>query len=331
MRIGNIEFPNPFFMAPMAGVTDSIVRVLARRYDCGMVTTEMVASHVLAEIGAGACLGRMHYRPIEKPIAIQIFGSDERILAEAARRVEAHGADAVDINLGCSVDKIARVGGGAALCRKPAELGRILERTVAAVKVPVTVKIRKGWDDDHLNGFEILRIAEESGVAALAIHGRTSVQLYSGVADWAYIREMKQRARIPIIGNGDINTAQDAMRMLAETGCDAVMIGRACRGNPWIFQQCVQLWKTGQPAPAPGLTEKLRIVREHMELIEQKEGCDHQSAVSQIRKFLGWYTRGLPGSGEFRDRMFRISDMNEMTSMVEGFFAACAETRSAAA
>lgn len=328
MQIGNITFPNPFFMAPMAGVTDSIVRILARRYECGMVTTEMVASHVLAERGAVATLGRMYYRPIEKPIAIQIFGSNGATLAEAARRVEAAGADIVDINLGCSVPKIAACGGGATLCRRPAELGRMLEQVVAAVNVPVTVKVRKGWDDRRITAFEVLRVAEEAGVQALAIHARTSVQAYGGVADWDFIREMKERARIPIVGNGDINCAQDAMRMLTRTGCDAVMIGRASRGNPWLFRECVNLWRSGQiPAP-PTLEEKLGLILEHLDLVLQREG--EGPGVVQMRKFLGWYTRGLPRSAPFRERIHRIADLDELQTAVQEYFAVALGTQQAA-
>jgi len=318
MKIGRLDLPNPFFMAPMAGVTDSIVRILARRYQCGMVTTEMVSSHVLAEIGAQACLGRMHYRPMEKPIAIQIFGSDAEVLSEAARRVEAAGADIVDINMGCSVDKINRSGGGAALCKRPAEVGRILERVVRSVNIPLTIKIRKGWNNSQITAPEILHVAQESGVAALAIHARTSEQAYGGKADWEFIRELKSRARIPLIGNGDITCAADAVRMLRETGCDAVMIGRASRGNPWIFRECQHLFQGGQPAPPPTLEERLRLILEHMELLLQKEG--EGNPVVQMRKFVGWYVRGLPGSASFRESVFQISDMNVMVDVVTRYF-----------
>lgn len=318
MKIGPVTFPNPFFMAPMAGVTDSIVRILARRYQCGMVTTEMVAAHILAQRGAVACLGRMQYRPVEKPIAIQIFGSDERALCEAARRVEAAGADVVDINMGCSVPKISRVGGGAAMCRRPAESGRVLEKVVASVSIPVTIKIRKGWDDRSITAFEMLHVAEEAGVAALAIHARTSEQAYGGCADWEFIGEMKSRARIPIIGNGDVESAQDAVRMLRTTGCDAVMIGRACRGNPWLFRECAHLWRTGQEAPPTSLEEKLRLILEHLELVNQKEGVGN--GVIQMRKFIGWYVRGLPNAHTFRERVFHVSDMDTMNEMVNAYF-----------
>ncbi len=318
MKIGSVTFPNPFFMAPMAGVTDSIVRILARRYQCGMVTTEMVAAHVLAEVGPMACLGRMQYRPIEKPIAIQIFGADARTLCEAARRVEYAGADIVDINMGCSVAKIANVGGGAALCRRPADVGRLLDEVVRAVSIPVTIKIRKGWDELHTSAFDVLRVAEEAGVASVAIHARTSRQAYSGDADWDFIRAFKAAARIPVIGNGDIRSAADALRMLRDTGCDAVMIGRASRGNPWIFQECVHLFERGLLREPPSLEEKLRLILEHMDLVMQKEG--DESGVVVMRKFLAWYTRGLPGSAAFRDRLFRIDDLNVMNAVVQRYF-----------
>lgn len=327
MQIGHVTFPNPFFMAPMAGVTDSIVRILARRYQCGMVTTEMVSSQVLANIGAAAALGRMHYRPVEKPIAIQIFGADGDVLAEAARCVESAGADIVDVNLGCSVSRIASSGGGAIFCRQPLAVGRALEKVVNAVRIPVTVKIRKGWDERKINAFEILRVAEEAGVQALAIHARTSEQAYGGSADWDFIRQLKERARIPIVGNGDITCAEDAMAMMSQTGCDAVMIGRACRGNPWIFRECVHLWRTGRTAAPPALEEKLGLILEHFDLMLQKEG--EGSAVVQMRRFLAWYVRGLPCSAPFRDKIFRIRDLGEMRRAIDDYFVVVRASRPA--
>lgn len=318
MQIGHVRFPNPFFMAPMAGVTDSIVRILARRYQCGMVTSEMVSSWVLASQGAKSTLGRLHFRPIEKPIAIQLMGCDGDVLAEAARHVEGTGADIVDINLGCSVAKVAKSGSGAIFCRRPLEVGRALEKVVKAVSIPVTVKVRKGWDEGSITAFEILRVAEEAGVQALAIHARTSEQAYGGTADWAFIGELKARARIPIIGNGDIDSAPAARAMLEQTGCDAVMIGRACRGNPWIFRECVQLWETGIEASPPTLDEKLNLILEHLELVGLREG--EGSAALQMRKFLGWYVRGFPSSAPFRDRINHISDLDEMSAAVAEYF-----------
>lgn len=328
MQTGPVVFPNPFFMAPMAGVTDSVVRILARRYDCGMVTTEMVASNVLADRGTAATLGRMQYRAIEKPIAIQIFGADATILAEAARRVEAAGADIVDLNLGCSVPKIANIGGGASLCRRLSTLGPLLEKVASAVTVPVTVKIRKGWDDHHLTAFEVLRIAQESGIQGLTIHARTSEQGYSGQADWDFIRALKASARIPIVGNGDIASAADALRMLEHTGCDAVMIGRACRGNPWIFRECLRRWKTGEDAPAPTLEEKFTLIREHFELALSEEGT--RAGLVTMRKMLGWYTRGLPCSATFREKIFRIREVAELRQTLEEFFTLSLATQHAA-
>lgn len=328
MKIGSVTFPNPFFMAPMAGVTDSIVRILARRYQCGMVTSEMVSSWVLTQRGNKATLGRMFFRPIEKPLAIQLMGSDGDVLAEAARHVEASGADIVDINLGCSVPKIAKSGSGAIFCRRPAEVGRALEKVVKAVSIPVTVKIRKGWNDHSLTAFEILRVSEESGVQALAIHARTSEQAYSGTADWSFIKALKERARIPIIGNGDIDSAPAALRMLAETGCDAVMIGRACRGNPWIFRECEQLWRTGVEAPPPTLEEKLSLILEHLELVHQREG--EGAPMVQMRKFLSWYVRGLPSSAAFRDKVFQLENLDELSAAVAEYFEVALGPRQAA-
>lgn len=318
--IGGIRLPNPFFMAPMAGVTDSVVRRLARRFGCGLVTTEMVSSHLLAVRGAEACLGRMTWHPEEKPVAIQIFGADAELMADAARKVEAAGADIVDLNLGCSVPKVVRVGGGAAMCRRPDELARVLEKVVAAVGIPVTIKIRKGWDDRHVSAFDILRLAEASGVAAVALHARTSRQAYGGTADWDFIRELKSRATIPVIGNGDVCSAADALRLLETTGCDAVMIGRATRGNPWLFRECVHLWETGAPLPPPTIDERLAIIREHLDHLEAADAATGEG-VLEFRRFLGWYVRGYRNAAEFRERACRLSTAGEMWRAVEAFFA----------
>lgn len=320
-RIGGICLPNPFLMAPMAGVTDSAVRVLARRYQCGLVTTEMVSSHLLSVRGVEPCLGRLSWEAAEKPLAIQIFGAEADIMAEAARQVEASGADIVDLNLGCSVPKVVRVGGGAALCRRPLDLARILEKVVAAVQVPVTVKIRKGWDASHLSAFEVLRVAENCGVAALAIHARTSRQAYGGVADWEFIARLKAAARIPIIGNGDVFSASDAVRMLETTACDAVMIGRASRGNPWIFRECVHLWETGVPLPPPSIQERLQVILEHLERVREAAEAAGGNGILAFRRFLGWYVRGYRNAAEFRERACRLSKAGEMLRAVEEFFA----------
>lgn len=318
MRIGHLTFPNPFFMAPMAGVTDSIVRLLARRFHCGMVYTEMVSSYALAQDGLEESLGRMKFTQAEKPIAIQLFGSDGKALATAARKVEAAGADMVDINLGCSVHKIAQSGAGAFLCKSPGRLKEMLSEVVEAVEIPVTIKIRKGWDDHHLTAIEVAKGAEEVGVAAVAIHARTSKQMYSGTADWEFIKTLKESVSIPVIGNGDVNTPEAAIEMLNRTGCDAVMIGRASRGNPWIFREALSKWAKGEKIAPPTLAEKKALILEHLEAAIRDQG--EEFGVPDMRKFMAWYTRGLPSSATFRDKVTRVTKVEQMERLLDELF-----------
>jgi tRNA-dihydrouridine synthase B len=325
VRIGPLTFPNPFFMAPMAGVTDSIVRLLARRFQCGMVYTEMVSSYALARDGLEESLGRMHFTAPEKPIAIQLFGSEGATLAKAARKVQEAGADMVDINLGCSVAKIAQSGAGAFLCQSPKNLRSMLSDVVQAVDIPVTIKIRKGWDDHHLTAFEVAQGAQDVGVAAIAIHARTSRQMYSGTADWDFIKELKARLSIPVIGNGDVNSADDAVRMLHHTGCDAVMIGRASRGNPWIFREALSAWQGADHTPPPSLDEKKAIMIEHLEACLSHHG--EAFGVPEMRKFLSWYTKGLPASASFRDRLNKVTTAEALERLLDEFFYSQADTR----
>ena len=297
MNIGSIALCHPVILAPMAGVCDLPFRVLAKSLGCALVVAEMVSDK-------GLIYKNQHTHEMlaieqsERPISLQIFGSDPFCMAKAARIVEQAGADIIDINMGCPTPKIVKNGEGSALMRTPDLAYRIIAAVVEAVQIPVTVKMRKGWDDRSVNAPVIAKLAEQAGAAAVAVHGRTREQFYSGVADLDIIKQVKDSVAIPVIGNGDIRCPEDAYQMMALTGCDGVMIGRAAQGNPWIFAQINYFLATGAKLPQPTVAEKIALLKHHLELVLQFKG--EYIGIREMRKHAAWYTKGLPGSAELR-------------------------------
>ncbi len=301
MLIGAVAVAEPaVVLAPMAGVTDLPFRLLAKEMGCSLLYSEMVSDKGLLHNNCHT-LDMLRIDDRERPVAVQIFGSEPAPMAAAARIVARAGADIIDINMGCPTPKIVKNGEGSALMRRP-ELARdILAAVVDAVEVPVTVKIRKGWDEGSVNAVEIAALAERAGVAAIAVHGRTREQFYAGTADWDIIRRVKERVSIPVIGNGDVRTPQDAERLLAYTGCDAVMVGRAAQGNPWIFRQIGHYLTGGGTLPPPSLAERLEVLSRHLEMLIGHKG--EHIAIREMRRHAAWYTKGLPRAAEIRLRL----------------------------
>lgn len=301
--IGSVAIDGKVILAPMAGVSDIAYRLLAKDHKASMVCTEMVSA-----MGIKYKNERTHellrMEAVEHPVSMQIFGSDPKAIALAAKVVEDAGADIVDINMGCPVKKVVTSGDGSALMKTPELAARVAEAAVKAVKVPVTVKMRIGWDSEHINVVEFAKIIESTGVAAVAVHGRTKEQMYCGHADWSYIKAVKDALSIPVIGNGDIVEPEDVKRMIDETGCDAVMIGRGAQGNPWIFERAHHYLITGELLPAPTYIERLDMLLKHFRLLCHYKG--DVLGVKEIRTHAGWYMKGLPESAYWRNRVNTI-------------------------
>ncbi len=314
--IGRVKIENPTVLAPMAGVTDLAFRLLAKEMGCGLVVSEMVsAKGLLYENCRTKDLIRIDQR--ERPTAVQLFGSVPAELAEAARRVAASGADIIDFNMGCPTHKIVRNGEGSALLRFPALAETILREMVNAVDVPVTVKIRAGWDEDSINAVEIAQRAEQAGVSAIAVHGRTREQFYSGNADWGIIRRVKQAVTIPVIGNGDVRTVQDAERLLAETGCDGVMVGRAACGNVWIFRQIAGYLRTGALPPPPSFAERAKTLLRHLDMLTELKG--EHIAIREMRRHAVCYVKGFPKSAELRTRFNQSMKRDDFQQILDDY------------
>lgn len=301
MNIGRVAVAEPaVVLAPMAGVTDLPFRLLVKEMGCSLVYSEMVSDKGLVYNNCHT-LAMLAGDERERPIAVQIFGSEPASMAAAARLVERAGADIVDVNMGCPTPKIVKNGEGAALMRRPELAYAILAAMVDAVSVPVTVKIRKGWDEHAVNAPELAVLAERAGVAAIAVHGRTREQFYAGNADWDIIRQVKERVKVPVIGNGDVRTPQDAARLLAATGCDAVMVGRGAQGNPWVFRQIRHYLSSGELLPPPSLAERLAVLGRHLDMLISQKG--EYTGIREMRRHAAWYTKGLPKAAEIRLRL----------------------------
>ena len=315
LKIGNVEMDNPCVLAPMAGVTDLPFRLLCKEQGVGLLSMEMVSAKAISFHNKNT-LELMRIEPQEHPIALQIFGSQPELMAQVAAEIEERPFDILDINMGCPVPKVVNNGEGSALMKNPALAGEIVEKIVKAVKKPVTVKIRKGFDG-HINAVEMAKILEASGASAVAVHGRTREQYYSGEADWDIIRQVKEAVSIPVLGNGDITCAQDAERMIKETGCDGVMIGRAARGNPWIFREVREDLETGTFPPAPSVQEVKDMMLRHAKLQLKYRG--EYTGIREMRKHVAWYTAGFPHSAKLRRRVNEIESMEALEELLESW------------
>lgn len=317
LEIGNVKLENPCILAPMAGVTDLPFRLLCREQGVGLLSMEMVSAKAISFHNKNT-RALMEIAPGENPISLQLFGSDADIISEMAKEIEERPFDILDINMGCPAPKVVNNGEGSALMKDPKRVEEIITKTVRAIKKPVTVKIRKGFDEEHVNAVEIARIAEASGAAAIAVHGRTRVQYYSGEADWDIIRQVKEAVSIPVIGNGDVTSAARAKQMMDETGCDGVMVGRAARGNPWIFREISEYLETGRLPERPDKGEVKEMILRHCELQLQYKG--EYTGIREMRKHVAWYTAGYPHSSRLRGRINEIESMDALKRLLEENF-----------
>ncbi|MBQ3420967.1 MAG: tRNA dihydrouridine synthase DusB [Romboutsia sp.] len=320
MKIGNLNLENRVFLSPMAGVTDLPFRLICKEQDCGMLYTEMVNAKALCYDDKNT-KKMLKIEDEEHPVAIQIFGSDPEYMGGAARVLNSYPNEILDINMGCPAPKVVKNGDGSALLKNPELAAKVLRAVVDNSEKPVTLKIRKGWDDTCINAVEIAKIAEDCGISAIAIHGRTREQYYSGKADWDIIRQVKENVSIPVIGNGDVFEVQDAINMLNQTNCDAIMIGRGAQGNPWIFKRINHYMQTGEILPEPTLEEKIETAKKHLALAVEEHG--EYVAVREMRKHIAWYLKGLRNSARVRDEINKIESYEEVVNKLEGYMQDC--------
>ncbi|MCI6534826.1 MAG: tRNA dihydrouridine synthase DusB [Lachnospiraceae bacterium] len=313
MNIRNVKIDNPYILAPMAGVTDLPFRLLCKEQGAGLLCMEMISAKALQYKNKNTkALLAIH--PKEYPVSLQLFGSDPKIISEQAKRIEELPFQILDINMGCPVPKVVKNGEGSALMKNPKLVYEIVYQTARAIQKPVTVKIRKGFDDTCINAVEIAKIIEEAGGAAVAVHGRTREQYYSGKADWEIIRQVKEAVSIPVIGNGDVTSGEKALEMRERTGCDGVMIGRGAQGNPWIFHELLEYDRTGKLPPGPSKEQIKETMLRHARL--QLEFKGEYLGIREMRKHVAWYTKGMEGSAKLRDDINKVESYAELESLL---------------
>ena len=313
LKIGSVTLPNNLILAPMAGVTDLPFRLLCKEQGAGLLCMEMVSAKAILYKNRNT-ESLLEIDPRENPVSLQLFGSDPEIISTIAHQIEERPFDILDLNMGCPVPKIVNNGEGSALMKNPKLAGEIIRQTVRAIDKPVTVKIRKGFDDEHINAVEMAKIAEDAGAAAVAVHGRTREQFYSGRADWDIIRQVKEAVSIPVIGNGDLLTAEDVIAMEEQTGCDGFMIARGAQGNPWIFRQILHYFETGEHLAKPTLEEVTQMILRHARMMLEFKG--EYIGIREIRKHAAWYTAGYPNSARLRVAINNVESFEALEELL---------------
>ena len=317
LKIGDVTLENNLVLAPMAGVTDLPFRTLCKEQGAGLICMEMVSAKAL-QYNNKNTYQLLEIEEKERPVSLQLFGSDPDCISEMAKRIEERPFDILDINMGCPVPKVVNNGDGSALMKNPKLAGEIMRKTVQAIKKPVTVKIRKGFDDEHVNAVEMAKIAEASGAAAVAVHGRTREQFYSGKADWDIIRQVKEAVKIPVIGNGDLLTAEDVIAMEEQTGCDGFMIARGAQGNPWIFRQILHYFETGEHLQKPPASEVAQMILRHARMMLEFKG--EYIGIREIRKHAAWYTAGYPHGARLRVAINQVENYEQLETLLMEYF-----------
>lgn len=316
LKIGNLELSNNIILAPMAGVTDLPFRLICKKYgDVGLVCNEMVSSRAICYKDEKT-LKMLEKGDNEYPISMQIFGSEPESMGEAAKFVSEY-CEILDVNMGCPAPKVVKGGDGSKLLLNLDLIKEILEEVIKKSSKPVTVKIRKGWDSDNIVAVEVAKIIEQAGAAAIIIHGRTREEFYSGTADWDIIKQVKQAVKIPVIGNGDVKSEEDALRMFEETGVDGIMIGRASLGNPWLFKKITYYLEHGEKMPEISVEEKFKVIKEHFDLLLENKG--EYTATREIRKHISWYIKGLPGASFVRDKINKVETKEQFYEILEEY------------
>lgn len=313
LKIGNVLLENNLILAPMAGVTDLPFRLLCKEQGAGLICTEMVSAKAIYFKNKNT-ESLMEIDERERPVSLQLFGSEPDLMAEIAKQIEPRNFDILDINMGCPVPKVVNNGEGSALMKNPKLVHEIVSKVSKAIQKPVTVKIRKGFTEDSVNAVEIAKILEDAGAAAVAVHGRTREQYYSGQADWEIIRKVKEAVSIPVIGNGDVDSPQKAEALVKETGCDGIMIGRAVQGNPWLFSRILHYQQTGELLPGPGMEEIKEMILRHAKV--QLEYKGNYTGMREMRKHVAWYTTGMPHSASVRRMVNEVESYEQLEELV---------------